>query len=156
MNEIIFTIYGEPMGKQRPKFSRQGNAVRTYTPSRTVAYETKVRQAFNRSGGGAFWCSKDEYFSLHMVCYFPVPKAASKKAREQMLALKPTIFPKKPDCDNIAKIVADALNEVAYYDDSRMQELCVVKRYTSLDPRVVVRIFKMPRGEENSELSKMD
>lgn len=155
MNEIIFTVYGEPMGKQRPKFSRQGNTVRTYTPSRTAAYEAKVRQAFNWSGGVNFWCGKDEYFSLHMICYFPVPKSASKKAREQMLALKPTIFPKKPDCDNIAKIVADALNEVAYYDDSRMHELCVVKRYTSLDPRVVVRIFKSG-GEESNELPKMD
>ena len=37
--ELKFTIRGEPKGKGRPKFSRQGNIVRTYTPDTTANYE---------------------------------------------------------------------------------------------------------------------
>lgn len=159
MDAITFTIYGEPMGKQRPKFSRQGNAVRTYTPSKTTAYEAKVRQAFIRSGGGAFWCGRDEYLNMCVLCYFAMPKGASRKAKAKMLSNPPSIYPKKPDCDNIAKIVADALNEVAYYDDSRIHKLYVEKKYTDGEPRVVVFLGKADRearGENTDELSEMD
>ena len=38
---------------------------------------------------------------------------------------------KKPDCDNIAKIVLDALNKIAYKDDAQVAELSVKKRYAA-------------------------
>ena len=41
--ELKFTIRGEPKGKGRPKFSRQGNIVRTYTPDTTANYENYVK-----------------------------------------------------------------------------------------------------------------
>jgi len=37
----------------------------------------------------------------------------------------------KPDADNLAKLVGDALNEIAYHDDSQVAELIVRKRYGS-------------------------
>ena len=40
--------------------------------------------------------------------------------------LRPT---KKPDCDNIAKVILDALNGIAYHDDSQVVELVVHKHY---------------------------
>ena len=37
---------------------------------------------------------------------------------------------KKPDSDNIAKIVLDSLNKIAFYDDSQVADLRVIKKWT--------------------------
>lgn len=41
MRQIKFSVPGQPFGKQRPKFSRAGQYVKTYTPDETVSYETE-------------------------------------------------------------------------------------------------------------------
>ena len=43
MKQIRFTIPGQPFGKQRPKFSRAGAYVKTYTPKETTSYENLVK-----------------------------------------------------------------------------------------------------------------
>lgn len=48
------------------------------------------------------------------------------------------ICTKKPDFDNIAKVVCDALNKVAYYDDSQIAESIVMKRWGGQDKLVVI------------------
>jgi Holliday junction resolvase RusA-like endonuclease len=48
---------------------------------------------------------------------------------------------KKPDLDNIAKIIADSLNGVAYRDDSQIVESSVAKFYSDF-PRVEVEIYE--------------
>ncbi len=49
---------------------------------------------------------------------------------------------KKPDSDNIAKVVADALNGIAYDDDAQIADLTVIKRYTE-NPCVKVTIAEI-------------
>lgn len=51
---------------------------------------------------------------------------------------------KKPDCDNVAKMICDALNGLAYKDDAQIVNLNVLKAYTSDVPFVAVTII----GEE--------
>ena len=70
--------------------------------------------------------------------YLGIPESKSKKAKAQMQsgAILPT---KKPDCDNIAKIVCDALNGLAYNDDSQITKLIVSKFYDN-KPHVRVLI----------------
>ena len=61
---------------------------------------------------------------------------------------------KKPDIDNIAKVVLDALNDVAYGDDTQVVSLCMAKKYAE-SPRVEVEITTMlelertEAGEDN-------
>ena len=56
------------------------------------------------------------------------------------------IYPtKKPDADNIAKIVLDALNGVAYTDDTQVINLSVQKRYGEV-PEVKVEITEVNNG----------
>ena len=43
---------------------------------------------------------------------------------------------KKPDADNIAKIVLDSLNKIAYEDDKQVVELTVIKRWTFDNERI--------------------
>jgi len=56
------------------------------------------------------------------------------------------IYPtKKPDADNIAKIVLDALNGVAYTDDTQVVNLSVQKRYGEV-AEVKVEITEVNNG----------
>ncbi len=53
--------------------------------------------------------------------------------------IRPT---KRPDWDNIGKIVSDALNELAYHDDSYIVDARVRKWYSDT-PRVEVEITEL-------------
>ena len=46
---------------------------------------------------------------------------------------------KKPDADNVIKLVADALNEVAYKDDTQIIELECRKFYSNI-PRMEITL----------------
>jgi Holliday junction resolvase RusA-like endonuclease len=49
---------------------------------------------------------------------------------------------KKCDADNLAKSILDALNGIAYYDDSQVCEL-LVRKYYSDNPRVEILISEI-------------
>lgn len=75
---------------------------------------------------------------MEIVAVYPVPSSYSK--RKTVSALAGDLLPaKKPDADNIAKIVADALNGLAYEDDAQITQLTVLKRYSD-EPCVRVEI----------------
>lgn len=123
-----FIVDGKPQGKQRPRFSRISKTV--YTPNKTVKYEKQIAKAYTDSGGKCI--PADGYVSVNVSAFFPVPKSYSKKKREDCLErrLRPD---KKPDMDNILKVVLDALNKVAYEDDKQVVELIGRKYYTESD-----------------------
>ena len=129
-----FEIEGKPVGKSRPRFRRMGNFVQAYTPSNTAEYEKLVRLRFQNAGGQI----TDKPVKIEIVAFFAPPKSTKKKQKVEMLANR--ILPiKKPDIDNIAKIVLDALNKIAYVDDAQVVELSVKKRYAS-EAKVIVHI----------------
>jgi Holliday junction resolvase RusA-like endonuclease len=47
---------------------------------------------------------------------------------------------KKPDMDNVLKVVADALNSVAYRDDTQIVD-CQLRKFYDKQPRVEVIIL---------------
>lgn len=130
-----FTIQGEPKGKARPRFSKG----RAYTPKTTVDYETVVGMEYKRQCGGYNFSSSEKVpISVEINAFFGIPKSASKKKRALMVCgeIKPT---KKPDADNIAKIIMDSLNGIAFDDDAQVISLTVNKMY-ALEPCVYVEI----------------
>lgn len=135
---ILITIPGEPKGKSRPRFSRRGNYVSTYTPADTVRYENFVKACFFSTCPGVPPATDE--IDAEIIAYFGVPKSTSKKKRALMLNgfINPT---KKPDTDNIAKIILDSLNGIAYHDDSQIVKLTVEKRYSN-NPRVELKLMK--------------
>ena len=125
-----YKIPGEPKGKARPRVVN-GHA---YTPQATKDYETIVAIRYRLSGGKMF----DGPVSLHILAEYTIPKSATKGKRADML--NGTMLPlKKPDNDNIAKMIMDGLNKVAYNDDSQVVELVVRKKYSE-NPGVTVTI----------------
>ena len=142
-----FEIEGKPVGKGRPRFKRMGNFVQTYTPEKTVEYEKLVRMKFQNAGGAI----TDKPVKIEIVACFAPPKSARKKDKNEMLANR--ILPtKKPDCDNIAKIILDALNKIAYVDDSQVVEL-VVKKWFAAEAKVLVHIEEIEIGGDFDALA---
>lgn len=133
--EVKFIILGEPKGKGRPRFCR--NTGQATTPKDTVNYETLVHMEYLDQ------CNElrfpdDVMLDMRIKAYYSMPKSASKKKKAAMLAgeIRPT---KKPDMDNVIKIIADSLNQVAYRDDTQIVD-CQCRKFYSENPRVEVTI----------------
>lgn len=135
--KVKFTIIGEPEGKGRPRFRNVGAYTKTYTPEKTVSYENLIKVEYQRQCGKAFF-DKDVPLDMRVTAYYTIPKSVSEKKRALMLKHK--IRPiKKPDSSNIVKAVEDALNKVAYHDDTQIVD-SQCRRFYSEQPRVVVTI----------------
>lgn len=127
---ITYKIPGEPKGKARPRVTK-GHA---YTPQATKDYETIVAIRYRLSGGKMF----DGPVSVHLLAEYTIPKSATKAKRADMLSGK--LLPlKKPDIDNVCKMILDGLNKVAFRDDSSVVMLEAYKRYSD-NPGVTVTI----------------
>lgn len=118
-----FEVPGEVIGKGRPRFTRSG---RTYTPKKTLDYERAIKRAY---------LNKYTYLSkrslrIKICAYLEVAKSHSKIKKQKMLANELQCT-KKPDADNIVKVVLDALNKVAYQDDTQVVELVAIKRWSN-------------------------
>lgn len=132
---VKFSVLGEPQGKGRPRFARTGAYVRTYTPEGTAVYENMIRLEYRRQ------CNDYRFegsVRVDVDAYYSVPKSASKKKSLEMLAgtIRPT---RKPDADNVMKVVADALNGIAYRDDTQIAE-CGVRKFYGEMPRIEVSL----------------
>lgn len=136
MNRIELTVYGEPVGKGRPRHTKDG---RVYTPQKTADYERLVRFEYNSRYKGMQF-EADEPLCMQIIAYVGIPKSTSKKKQELMRQglIKPT---KKPDWDNIAKIIGNALNNTAYPDDKQIVE-AHIEKYFSIEPRVEIAVWR--------------
>ncbi len=137
MRKVKFEVPGDPKGKGRPRFSRNG---RPYTPQGTIVYENLVRLEYERQANGVFF-EKDIPLMMRIMAYYSIPKSAGKGKRNGMLLgeIRPT---KKPDSSNVLKAIEDALNSVAYYDDSQIVST-TIDRYYGENPRVEVVISEL-------------
>lgn len=84
MKQIRFTIPGQPFGKQRPKFSRAGAYVKTYTPKETTSYENLVKLFYNEAAKGKMF-PEGAMLDVRIIAYYEIPKSTSKKKRREML-----------------------------------------------------------------------
>ena len=137
---VKFEVMGVPVGKGRPRFSTKGGFVRAITPEKTANYETLVRLSYQQKYAGCMF-EKDIPLRAIIRAFFPIPKSASKKKKEQMRDLR-ILHTKKPDADNIIKAVLDALNGVAYYDDSQVAEVMISKAYAEV-PKVMIELCEV-------------
>ena len=129
-----FEVPGKITGKGRPRINT--TTAIAYTPTKTKEYEELVKQYFiikNR-------CAKPLEGRLEVTirAHFGIPKNTSKKQKEEML--NNNISPvKKPDIDNIAKIILDALNKLAFNDDNQITKLSIEKVYSE-EEKVYIKI----------------
>lgn len=138
-----FMVLGSPQGKERPRAAKLRDRTIIYTPKKTKDYEREIATAYRTQCNGMF--SGAVQVEIH--AYYEIPKSASRKRALDMVSDKerPT---KKPDGDNIAKAVCDALNGLAYKDDSQVVDL-TVRKYYSKFPHVQVFISEAKSDGES-------
>lgn len=132
-----FIVNGAPRGKQRARtfYNARMGKMQSITPEATKDYESLIRWSFKQAGGEY---AGDKDIKLRIAAVYPIPKSFSKSKRQE--AIEGRIFPKvKPDIDNIAKSVLDALNGVCYADDKQVVDLAVYKVYGT-EPRLEVTV----------------
>lgn len=132
-----FHIIGEPKGQPRPRaFARKMGArfvARVYNPDVADEWKERVKSAIfhqspltfaNQPSGGAF--------SVHMHFQFARPKShLTSKGILKTGALFEHL--KKPDADNLAKAVLDAISDTnrVWFDDAQVVQLAISKSWTS-------------------------
>lgn len=129
---VTFIIEGEPQGKGRHRTTKKGI---NYTPQKTLLYENWIKTCYLSRVGEKMLQGP---IKMEIQAYFKIPKSTPKKYIEDMRTGK-TPHIKKSDADNIAKVILDSLNKIAYKDDSQVCELHIKKMYSD-NPRVEVTI----------------
>jgi Holliday junction resolvase RusA-like endonuclease len=126
MIQIMFTVYGHPVAKGRPRFSTRGKFPVAYTPEKTKTYESEVGMMAKVAMGA----SKALEGALEAFIYvtFPVPASYSKKRTEACLNdfEKHT---KRPDLDNVIKSVIDGMDKIVFDNDSQITSIHATKVY---------------------------
>lgn len=124
---ITFTVEGKPQGKARARtfYDKRADKMRSVTPQQTRSYEDLIRWSYVAAGGQYMG---EKLARVEIQAFYPIPKSWSKKKRNDAIfdRIRPTT---KPDTDNIIKVVLDALNGVAYYDDKQVVSVSCEKFY---------------------------
>lgn len=103
-------------GKGRVRFVR-GSGM-TYTPTETTNAMAEIQAAFLATKAPKAPRGTEVFVDIHVFRHLP-------SSRPKRVESEPDLV--KPDVDNIAKLVLDALNGVAWVDDTQVTELHVAK-----------------------------
>jgi Holliday junction resolvase RusA-like endonuclease len=136
MTEWKATIPGPPIGKGRPRTAIRNGFVRTYTPKPTAQWEAVAAATLMSRWDGA---PLDVPVSVGIVALFPRPQRMIWKQKPMLR--EP--YCQKPDIDNMAKAVLDALEKGGIIrDDKAVWSLDCIALYCSGDesPSVGVRV----------------
>jgi Holliday junction resolvase RusA-like endonuclease len=124
VNEITIDI--EPIPQPRHRVTSIGGRARTYLPTKHPVHEYKRRIAEAVKDWPKF--PKGVPLSLELWFWLPIPASWSKRKQAAQLHNKHT---QKPDIDNLAKAVMDAMSG-CWHDDCQVADLTVRKRWCTV------------------------
>jgi len=126
---LRLTVPGEPVPKGRPRFGR-GHA---FTPATTRREEERVAM-----------------LAIHKLMYSallgPTPTNCRRATDAAPRALTVTFYSgdhRRRDLDNLVKLVKDALNGVAWKDDSQVDQLHASRIHGDPNPRTEIAVHRM-------------
>jgi Holliday junction resolvase RusA-like endonuclease len=124
---VEFEIVGRPVTWSRMRRNRYGAS---FIPADREAHMAAIRDSWLTTGREAF--HRDEVLLLETEFVFDRSRShfGSGKNRNRVLPSAP-VRPGKNcgDLDNLVKIVKDALNSIAFHDDSQIAFLVALKRF---------------------------
>jgi len=116
---LKLTIPGQPIPKGRPRFGKG----RTFTDKRTLSAESAIAAEFHRTLGVRHTIETPVTGSIRVRLRF---------FRENNIRV---------DIDNMEKLALDALNGLAWADDSQIVSLISSKHYDAGNPRTEIDVF---------------
>lgn len=138
--DILLVVPGEPKGKARPRFNRTTG--RAYTPSATQRAEHRIQLHWMQAGSPTV----QGPLSIDIEAVLARPQGHFKVDGSLSAAGSRMPHPaKKPDWDNLGKLVADSLNGLAYNDDAQIVCAELRKRWAKPEENecTVIRIYEM-------------
>lgn len=129
-----FTLPGEPVSKQRPRFTKTG---RTYTPNETLVAEKKIGFSFRGVNPGWPAGGRDGEFAVRATFY--------------------TFAKSHRDIDNMLKLVLDGLNHVAWKDDYQIMKVHAekVQVATKEEARTVVLVYEVDHEQAPADAKEV-
>ena len=133
-NYLSFFITGSSVAQGRPRFRRTGNSVHTYDPAKSKSWKESVRwqciEFMRKEKKGMI----EGAIHADLVFLLPRPKSLPKKVKDHV---------KKPDLENLEKSILDALEGIAYKNDSQICKKSTMKLYETKIPGVSVILKKV-------------
>lgn len=139
MADVLFVIPGKPNAWQR---ARSNGRVRFDSPE-----QAKNKSTIEQIGAAAMAGRPplEGPLEVHIAAFWLYPKSMSKKRRSTYGS---HFYTARPDADNIAKLIGDALNGIVWRDDSQIVTIQITKRY-AITAQTVIRV--QPLTEEGIE-----
>jgi Holliday junction resolvase RusA-like endonuclease len=135
---VSFTVLGPPQPWQRAGTTRKG--VR-YTQKETLQYERAIKTAAFCAGLGVDRGILPSGYALSLTDPRP---SWPKDARYRMTVHAYFANQRRRDLDNVLKACGDALNSIAYEDDSQIDELRIKRGCDATTPRTEITIEVLP------------
>lgn len=139
---ISFFAPGIPKGQPRPKAFSRGGFASVYDPGTAENWKSCIAMAIKSQLPTTPY---DAPCSVSIQFRMPRPKGHF-KASGELRGSAPALFLGKPDCDNLAKAVLDALTNIGLWrDDSLVWNLLVTKKYSDAAAGAMIHIdFELP------------
>ena len=133
-------VVGKVKGKPRPRFRIVAGHPQTYTTKEEREYERMIASEYRAQGG----VRHEGELLVRITVRRALPKSRPKRVKSES-----DVF--KPDADNIAKAVLDALNGVAWTDDAQVAHLEVHKMERMRIGADVMRIDVIEVGKNEAD-----
>lgn len=137
---IEFTAFGIPKGQPRPRATIRGRHAGVYDPGTAESWKNAVRHAAKEVWGGKPFAGP---LCVRICCRMPRPKA-HRRSNGELKESAPSWHTGKPDCDNIAKAILDALTTIGLWaDDAQVAKVVIAKRYDDGAPGAFIQVREM-------------
>ena len=136
---LDFTVYAKAVGKARPRVTTRFGYAHAYTPAKTREFETLVGWAAKRAMCQRLPVASGRALFVQITVSLIPPLSWSRKRRSDVFG---AFCSKKPDTDNVAKAILDAMNGIVYEDDAQVAGLIVQKFYAEKD-EINIKIFTL-------------
>ena len=122
-NEIIVTIPGEPVAQGRPRFSTHGGFPRAYDPKKSKEGKQSVRFFVANQMEKEGLVPLEGPIMLQAQFGIKLPTSQERKRNPKPRSWRV----KKPDLDNLIKLVKDACSGIAFLDDNQIVKVSAEK-----------------------------
>jgi Holliday junction resolvase RusA-like endonuclease len=160
---IAIVVTGHPVAKARARSSvipKRGGGfvadaagrpiIHHHTPEKTRKWEADAKDQARAAMGET--PPLQGPLSVEVVAYF-APAQSWSTWKQQAAHDGRIAHTSRPDADNIGKAAKDALNGVAWIDDSQVTQVSVEKRFSD-KPRVEIYVRKT--GQAGSQVTRKD
>lgn len=142
MEKAKIIVYGSPSTWSRVKRGKFGER---YNDPKMIVYQNRISDSFFSLLPK--WKPVDQPVFIEALAFFPIPNTMPKYLKA-IAETEELPYHHAPDADNLMKNVCDALQGIAFGNDSRVTDILLRKRY-SPRPRMEINIhFPEPLSQK--------